>query len=66
MRGLKIARASPFGKGAGTGVTKRERRIERTRRLFLFDILLLTVIPDRLALRGSDHLPLLCIKQIQI
>ena len=56
MRGLKIARASPFGKGAGTGVKKRERRIERTRRLFLFNILLLVVIPARLVLRGSDQL----------
>ena len=55
MRGLKIARVSPFGKGAGTGV-KRSRRIERTRRLFLFDnILLLAMIPGRLALRGIDQ-----------
>ena len=44
MRGLKIARGSPLGKGAGTGV-KRERRMERTSRLFVFDILLLLLIP---------------------
>ena len=55
MRGLKMARVSPFGKGAGTGM-KRSRRNERTRRLFLFeDILLLAVIHDILALRGIDQ-----------
>ena len=50
-----MARVSPFGKGAGTGM-KRSRRNERTRRLFLFeDILLLAVIHDILALRGIDQ-----------
>ena len=44
MRGLKIARGSPLGKGAGTGV-KRERRMERTSRLFVFHILLMLLIP---------------------
>ena len=39
MRGLKMARGSPLGKGAGTGV-KWERRMERRSRFFVFDILL--------------------------
>ena len=37
IRGLKMARASPLGKGAGTGV-KRLKRMERTSRLLLLDI----------------------------
>ena len=40
MRGLRMARGSPLGKGAGTGV-KRERRMERISRFFVFDISLI-------------------------
>ena len=43
MRGLKMARGSPLGKGAGTGV-RRERRMERTSRFF--DILLIVYLSD--------------------
>ena len=51
MRGLKMARGSPLGKGAGTGV-KREMKMERMRRLFLLDILILLMArsPERLVL----------------
>ena len=43
MRGLKMARGSPLGKGAGTGV-RRERRMERTSRFF--DILLIVYLSE--------------------
>ena len=43
MRGLKMARGSPLGKGAGTGV-RRERRMERTSRFLVFDILLIVYL----------------------
>ena len=47
-----MARGSPLGKGAGTGV-KREMKMERMRRLFLLDILILLMArsPERLVLK---------------
>ena len=45
MRGLRMARGSPLGKGAGTGV-RRERRMERTSRFLVFDILLIVYLSD--------------------
>ena len=48
MRGLKMARRSPLGKGAGTGGKVRERKMKRTWRLLLLDILLISTIPGRM------------------
>ena len=48
MRGLKMARRSPLGKGAGTGGKMREKKMKGMWRLLLLDILLIATIPGRM------------------